>query len=124
MIVALTASHMSGMGRSAIAKLAKMLAGGSRNPGVVGAGAGINASTELLEDDPTLAGALTNAALGAADVAAPIPTLAGQVLGYSPEADTAENFAKGGSVNSPGNRPLTQSDLHAMRAAIEAPANA
>lgn len=87
MIGALTASPMSGMGRSAIAKLAKMLAGGSRNPGVVGAGAGINASTELLEDDPTLAGALTNAALGAADVAAPIPTLAGQVLGYSPDAE-------------------------------------
>lgn len=87
MIGALTASPMSGPGRSAIAKLAKMLAGGSRNPGVVGAGAGINASTELFEDDPTLAGALTNAALGAADVAAPIPTLAGQVLGYSPEAE-------------------------------------
>ena len=87
MIGALTASPMSGMGRSAIAKLAKMLAGGSRNPGVVGAGAGIGAATELLEDDPTLAGALTNAALFAADVAAPIPTLAGQVLGYSPDAE-------------------------------------
>ena len=34
------------------------------------------------------------------------------------------NFAKGGSVNSPGNRPLTQSDLHAMIAALEAQANA
>lgn len=93
MIGALTASPMSGAGRSAIAKLAKMLAEGSRNPGVVGAGAGIGAATELLEDDPTLAGALTNAALGAADVAAPIPTLAGQVLGYSPEAE-----AGGGSL--------------------------
>lgn len=93
MIGALTASPMSGLGRSAIAKLAKMLAEGSRNPGVVGAGAGIGAATELLEDDPTLAGALTNAALGAADVAAPIPTLAGQVLGYSPEAE-----AGGGSL--------------------------
>lgn len=93
MIGALTASPMSGPGRSAIAKLAKMLAGGSRKPGVVGAGAGIGAATELLEDDPTLAGALTNAALFAADVAAPIPTLAGQVLGYSPDAE-----AGGGSL--------------------------
>lgn len=124
MIGALTASPMSGAGRSAIAKLAKMLAEGSRNPGVVGAGAGIGAATELLEDDPTLAGALTNAALYAADVAAPIPTLAGQVLGYSPEADTAENFASGGSVNSPGDHPLTRSDLHVMIAALEAQARA
>ena len=36
----------------------------------------------------------------------------------------AGNFAEGGSVNIPGNRPLTQSDLHAMIAALETQANA
>lgn len=81
------------IGRAA-PKVAKAVFEGSRaRPWLLGGGA-LGAATELLEDKPTVQGAVAKGALSVADVASPPLSIAAQMLGYAPEAEAGTPFDK------------------------------